>query len=218
MINTYISGGKMKKWHNCKGPTQTRIVLVLISFLSLLVSGCSGTVSYVKASGSMNPPPKCEFSRYNKFIAEPVAMSDEYCQHNANLRAKAKIQENLDRKLNPMFEIWNKNVQGQEEMALVLKPKIEAIKFISGGARAFVGPFAGGSAVLMRMTIVDKKTGEVIANPEFYQHTKAMSGATTIGVMDNTMLNRITLLIQEYMFNNYERAAGGRTGADQEEE
>jgi hypothetical protein len=66
----------------------------------------------------------------------------------------------------------------------------------------------------MRVAIVDQKTGEFIANPEFYQHANAAAGGWSVGASDYAMLNRISDLIVKYMSDNYRNAVGGRTGAE----
>jgi hypothetical protein len=65
----------------------------------------------------------------------------------------------------------------------------------------------------MRVTIRDN-TGKVIATPEFFQRTAAMSGGFTMGAMDNVMLTRVAELASNYVIANYDTPVGGPTGAE----
>lgn len=181
-----------------------------------------------------NPPPKYELSRYDKFIAEPIVISEEFKEQEAKNRAAAKsdaeksgstsfsegpkenevdvravaeIQRNLDNKLKPLLQSWNKDTQDTEAKTLIIKPIIESIHINHGNA------YGGKSIILMRVMIADQKTGEVIANPEFYQHANSWGAAYSGGATNNAMLNRVSELVVLYMSNNYKNAVGGKTGA-----
>jgi hypothetical protein len=71
----------------------------------------------------------------------------------------------------------------------------------------------GSSGVLMHVTFRDNR-GKVVATPEFFQRTAAMSGGFTLGTMDNVMLMRVANLASSYVIANYDQAVGGPTGAD----
>ena len=62
------------------------------------------------------------------------------------------------------------------------------------------------------MKLTDQDTGQVIAEPEFYQHAEGMAGAWTFGAADNSMLVRSASLALDYLKDNHATAQGGRTG------
>ena len=64
--------------------------------------------------------------------------------------------------------------------------------------------------------VVRDSTGQVIAEPEFYQHAKGMAGAWTFGAADNSMLVRSASLALDYLKDNQATAQGGRTGWEKE--
>ena len=99
---------------------------------------------------------------------------------------------------------------------LVITPVITEIKFINGAARFWAGAFAGSSAAIMKVQIVEKETGRTIAAPIFYARAAAMGGAWTFGATDNLMLTRIAGRLTDYLANNYGAAVGGPTGQDPE--
>ena len=64
------------------------------------------------------------------------------------------------------------------------------MKFVSSGTRFLAGALAGSSAVVMKVNIYAKQSGDSIGHPEFYQRAAAMGGAHTLGVTDNLIVAR----------------------------
>ncbi|HKY06638.1 MAG TPA: hypothetical protein VJQ55_00265 [Candidatus Binatia bacterium] len=116
----------------------------------------------------------------------------------------------------PIVDKWNRAPQSGGIRTLVIQPRIEHIKFIGGGARFWAGPIAGSSAVIMKVKYIDKNSGKLVAEPEFFQRAAAWSGAFTVGGQDNAMLARIVTLVAEYTNGNYDSAVGGPSGATEE--
>ena len=122
-------------------------------------------------------------------------MDAPYAGQPANEEAKKRIQANLDERTNPLVQGWNgQAAKRSPPRTLRIEPAIRHIKFVSGGARFWAGAFAGGSAVLMTMKLTDAQSGEVIAEPEFYQHANKMGAAWSMGGTDKAMLVRIGTL------------------------
>ena len=175
---------------------------------SVLLSACA---THIKPSNTFNPPPSETFSAFGRFELKTVTLSPEFRGHSANQKATAKIQEYFDSRVKPVVDAWNSRADAGER-TLVIEPNIEQIKFIGVGARIFAGPMAGSSAVVMKVKYTDKATGMIVADPEFYQHTAAMSGAFTYGGQDNAMLARIVTLVANYNNRNYGARVGGDNG------
>lgn len=135
----------------------------------------------------------------------------------ANEKARRKIQENFDLRVNPLVAEWNAGADDAGEVrTLLIEPAIQDIKFVNATARVWAGAMAGSSAVVLRMKLTDAATGEEVAHPEFYQRAAAMGGAWTFGSTDNNMLVRITELPAQYLRANYAEAVGGPTGKREE--
>jgi hypothetical protein len=140
-----------------------------------------------------------------------------YSGQDANERATARIQEHFNSRVSPIIDGWNRAApQGQPVRVLVIEPRIEHIKFIGGGARFWVGPLAGSSAVIMKVKYIDKESGKLVSEPEFFQRAAAWSGAFTVGGQDNAMLARIVTLVADYTKRNYQEAVGGPSGAPED--
>lgn len=186
---------------------KNRSAVLLASFV-LAVSLVQGCATKIKASATENPPPAMAFSHYGRIEVKPVVFREGYKGDYAGL---AKIEENMKKELAPSLAQWNSKPDNGR--SLVIEPVVEEMSFKHGAKRVLLGPLAGGSGVLMRVTIRDN-SGKVIATPEFFQRTAAMSGGFTLGTMDNVMLTRVAGLASQYVIANYDKAVGGPTGAD----
>lgn len=184
-----------------------RTVLLLASAaLSLgLLQGCA---TKIKAASTQNPPPSTAFSHYGRIEVKSAVFRAGY---QGNAGGLAKIDENFKHDLAKPLAEWNRRPANGR--TLIVEPVVEEMSFKHGASRVLLGPLAGGSGVLMRVTFRDNK-GKVIATPEFFQRTGAMSGGFTMGAMDNVMLTRVANLASRYVVANYDQAVGGPTGAD----
>ena len=192
-----------------------RVVLAAIAVIPLATTACA--TRYIKPSTVQNPPPAEKFAAFDRFELTSVALDPAYADQGANQKATAKIQEYFDLEVKPLLNRWNSDKPvRQTSRTLLIEPRIEHIKFIGGGARFWVGPLAGSSAVLMKVKYIEKTTGKVIAEPEFFQRAAALSGAWTFGGQDNAMLSRIVTLVTDYTSRNYQQAVGGPSGAPEE--
>ncbi len=187
-----------------KATRRTILVVALVAAVPVL-HGCA---TKIKASSLTNPAPTQAFSNYGRIDVKPVVFATGYKGHQAAL---GKIAENFTKELAPSVTKWNSRPANGS--TLTVEPVVEQISFKSGAKRAFLGPFAGSSGVLMRVTYRDQN-GKVVAEPQFFQRAGAMSGGFTLGVQDNLMLFRVAKLASSYTIANYERAVGGPTGAD----
>jgi hypothetical protein len=181
---------------------------VLLASAVLAVGMLQGCATHIKAASTDNPPPAKAFSAYSRIEVKPVVFKDGYRGDQAGL---AKIDENLKKDLAPKLAQWNS--RAATGSTLVVEPVVEEMSFKHGAKRVLLGPLAGGSGVLMRVTFRDN-TGKVIATPEFFQRTAAFSGGFSMGAMDNVMLTRVANLASGYIVANYDKAVGGPTGAD----
>jgi hypothetical protein len=162
-----------------------------------------------------NPPPANALAGYDKYELAPIAMGPPYAGNEGKEKAKEKIQGYMTAQTGPIIEQWNKDAAGNTRgQTLVIEPRIEKLKVVSGGARFWGGALAGDSYVVMKFRIVEQPSGKQLAEPEFYQRASAMSGAWTFGGQDKDMLNRIVSLANHYLESNYKDAVGGPTGYD----
>lgn len=182
------------------------------AFAVAFLTGCNTTA--VGISNYENPAPAVALSAYRSFELREITMGEPWAGQEANEKARAKIQAELDLKLKPTIDAWNAEAApaSASRDTLVIEPRVHEVKFIGGAARFWAGALAGDSAIVVKVAYRDKATGELVAEPEFYQHANAFGAAYSFGGTDKAMLNRMGTLIAEYTQRNYERAVGGPTG------
>ena len=176
----------------------------LALFLLLSASGAWAADSPPPpAEGAVNPPPAAPFNRYQRFEAAPVEMGAPFAGQKSNEVARERLQANLDERVGPLLQEWNAAPAGDTPATLRIVPQVRYIRFITGGKRFFGGPFAGGSSIMVTLKITDAASGEVIAEPDFYQHANAMGATWSYGATDKAMLIRISNMVTEYLRSNY---------------
>lgn len=162
----------------------------------------------------LNPPPSESFNNFQAFEIKPATLPEQQQGQERAIKAAQKIDESLEKKIGAQIKDWTSNTPSR---ILVIEPRILYLKAVGGATRFFAGAMAGDSRVTMKVKFTDKSSGNVIAEPEFYQHAKAVAGAWSFGGADNAMLNRIGSLIGAYIENNYEKTIGGAASDEAEE-
>jgi hypothetical protein len=181
----------------------------------LLVATLVLAASAAAFAEPQNPPPANALAGYDKYELAPIAMGPPYAGDKGKEKAKEKIQGYMTAETGLVIEQWNKDATGNTRgQTLVIEPRIEKLKVVSGGARFWGGALAGDSYVVMKFRIVEQPSGKQLAEPEFYQRAAAISGAWTFGGQDKDMLHRIVALANQYLESNYKDAVGGPTGYD----
>ena len=154
-----------------------------------------------------NPPPPVALSSFDRFQVEPIAMSEAIARHKGNVVARQYLQVDLDERVPKLIEPWNAR-ESTSGRTLLVKPEIEAIRFITGGKRLLAGGFAGNSWAVLRLRLVDKASGEVVAEPRFYQRAHGIFAGYSLGAADKLMLARLSDMAAAYLHDNYEAPRG----------
>jgi hypothetical protein len=195
------------------------LVGLALATLQPAVASADEPVGYVSAKEVTNPPPSTALNAFDNFQVSPIEMAAPYAGQPANEQAKTRLQTYVDERVPAIVSAWNAaEPKHSPPRTLKIEPVIRHVKFVSGKARFWGGAFAGGTAVLLTVKLSDAETGEVIAEPEFYQHANALGAAYSFGGTDKAMLGRTAELLANYLKANYEAAVGGPTGKEPEKE
>ena len=159
-----------------------------------LLSGCATNLT--KPTGAPQPT-TVRLGTFANVEMLPAPVLAPFDQSGANKKAAKKINEHLNTQMHYVFTMLNAD-EKQPGKTLLIKPRIKEIKFIGGAARFWAGAMAGSSAVLMDVTYLDKDSGEVLAQPEFYNQANAMGGSWSVGATDNQMLDNVVKQITSY--------------------
>ncbi len=172
-------------------------------WLPLVVALLAGCATNLTRPAGPPQPTKVRFGEYQQVEMARVSLSERFADSGANQKALRKIDELLTRDMQMLFPKMKIVATAAEftrgaPQTLLIEPHIKEIKFIGGMARFWAGAMAGSSAVLMQVIYRDSASGEVIADPEFYEQAGAYSGDWTIGGTDNQMLEEIVKEVTNY--------------------
>lgn len=176
-------------------------------FFGTLLSLCMAGAAWAQddkppADGAMNPPATVALNTFHKFEMKPVAMGAPFAGQKGNEAAKTMLQANLDDRIGKVLAEWN--AKGGGERTLRIEPEIRYVRFITGGKRFWGGGLAGASSIMLKVKMTDAQSGQVVAEPDFYQHANALGAAWSFGATDKTMLIRISSMLRGYLQSNYE--------------
>jgi hypothetical protein len=181
---------------------QTTPVLVL----------CAAALTQSAFASPFNPPPLHKLEGYSGYELRPVAVDPAVGPKTHLDKVVEQLDANVRRQLYPMLQEWNAFANPKRRQRLIIEPRITDVHKPSRVTRVFAGAFAGDGYINVKVRITELPSGRVIAEPEFYRRTSAMSGALTMGGRDNTMLKSITSLVTSYISANYIQRVGGDTG------
>jgi hypothetical protein len=122
--------------------------------------------------------------------------------------AKVQVSQDLGAKLNaritPLLERWRAQ-QGltASGSVLVIEPKVQELRVVSGGARFFAGALMGESFIDMDVKLTDSTTGQIIATPRVRRSASAVGGAFSIGATDRNLLDYMTDIVHRYLEVNH---------------
>jgi len=181
----------------------TAIGRVAVFVGSVLLAGC---VTNIAPTSDTNPPPSEALGGFQNYEVSQITLAAGQ-ETESNEVALVKVQENWDKNVGLVLDDLRES--GTNGRTLLIEPIVTEMKFVSGGKRFWAGAAAGSSAVLMTVNLTDKATGNVIANPQFFQRAAAYGGAWSFGGSDNAMLVRISSLVAQYLGDNKDEAVGG---------
>lgn len=184
--------------------TKASVVLMIL----FAVSSCAA--ARMQPEIAVNPPPLRALNEASGYQLEDL-------QIPAGLEAREPevcrlLQQKLDVHVLPIVTAWNHSAQGTGE-PLILTPRLETLDFISRGERFFGGAIGDASEVRLRLEIRGRKTGEMVADPVFYQFANPYRSTWTLGSTDQGIIARVVALAAKYLEDNYSSAQGGPTGA-----
>lgn len=182
-------------------------------FAFSLTTGVLHAGDKIVASGLQNPAPRVALSTYDRFELTELAMGKPYAGQKVNDKARDTMAVHVQGNVLPWVVEKNAlKAKNKSPKLLRIEPRIDKIKMVSKSARFWGGAMSGKSRVLVKVKLIDAASGDVIAEPEFYQHAGAMAGAYSMGGADQGMLERVPKLIADYLRGNYKAAVGGPTG------
>lgn len=178
-----------------------------------LLAGCSSKpeskenriVTAAKAESSRLAAPSQPLSAFADFELRPMELSAGVSERKEKVKVAEQLEARLQARLLPLIEQWKADgSRPQTGGTLLIQPKLQALRVVSGGARFWVGAWSGESFIDMNLELIDGATGATIANPRISRTASAMGGAWTIGATDKNLLNYIVEIAHQYLVDNYQ--------------
>lgn len=182
--------------------------------VSWLVAACVTALAKVAFADTTNPPPTKALGGFASYELQAITLDAADAATKGKDTAAHEVQGHFDALVAPVVKEWNDKPAANSADRLVIEPRIDEIKKVSGGARFWGGAWAGNSHVTMHVKLTEQPSGVVIAEPIFFQQAAAMSGAWTVGAQDKDMLRRIAKLVADYLRGNYDTPKPSPTGSD----
>ncbi|MGY4514781.1 hypothetical protein [Lysobacter sp. HA18] len=155
-----------------------------------------------------NPPPTVALSTFDHFELQPVTLAPGLEAHRGNVIAAQYLQVDLGERVPKLIDARNALPPDADVRTLVIHPEVSDIRFITGGKRVLFGGFAGKSWALVTLHLIDKTTGEVIAEPQFLQHANSIFAGYSLGAADKLMLARLADMVASYIKTNFDAPVG----------
>jgi hypothetical protein len=186
-----------------------------------LLAGCSGSSTSNRTSGS--PPsnrmlavakqessrladPSQPLSAFSNWELKPMELSAVTSERQEKVEVAKQLDERLRGRLLPLIEEWKADRNSPRTAGtLLIQPKLQALRIVSGGARFWVGAWSGDSLVDMNLELTDGTTGTIIANPRISRTASAMGGGWSVGATDRNLLNYIAEIAHQYLVDNYKK-------------
>lgn len=156
-----------------------------------------------------NPPPSVALSTFDRYELAPLVLADGLDAHKGNVVAQRYLQVDLEERMRKLVDARNAQPGGAASRTLLVTPEIADVRFITGGKRVLFGGFGGKSWAVLKLHLVDKASGEVIAEPHFEQRAYGIFAGYSLGAADKLMLARLADMAASYLAANAETPVGG---------
>ena len=148
-------------------------------------------------------PPTMSLSSFASFELAPMTFSDEINAEPGKVAEAQEFERNLQAKLNPLLSEWNSTPSEGAAGTLAIQPTLVRLKIVSGGSRFWIGAWAGNSFIDMDLELLDKESGEQIAQVLVRRDADSMTGAWSVGKSDQNLDDYIVSIVHQYLSDNY---------------
>lgn len=173
----------------------------ICSIAALIVTGACST--HIAPPPNPNQRSIRPFKIFSRVYLLPLH-TDRMGGDSGDLAAVKRIQDTLTTCMSQIFPSLSTTTPAERDVGLRVEPTILDLKKVNVSERLFLGPIAGSSAILLKVSYIDNETKQQIATSTVYSKANSWSGTMTMGATDNLMLLRASNLACEYARSNYE--------------
>ena len=175
--------------------------------ISLFLVGCASdparrAVVADREVARLAPPIK-PLTGFSEYTLIPISMSADVQADEDKVAVARELGTKLNVRLTPLLDSWRARKHQNASGTLVIEPKVQELRVVSGGARFFVGAWMGESFINLDLKLTDSSTGQVIATPRIWQNASAEGGKWSIGATDRNLLDYIVDTVHRYLEVNH---------------
>ena len=182
---------------------------IAVVLLTLVLASCSSTPRLSMTEVAMQeaarmPKTAVLLSSYTKFELKKMALSDAVAANEGKVAAANTLDSLLQSRLSSLLTQWEINAQDKgTEKVLVIQPTLQRLRIVSGGARFWVGAWAGDSEIDMDLVLTDGISRNKVGTARVSRNADAYAGGWTVGATDQNLDNYIVEIAYQYLLNNY---------------
>ncbi len=180
------------------------IYIMAVFFVMGCASGPATKTDIVSQEVNRLSQPAKQLSSFSNFELQAMSLHDQVSNKRDKTAIAGQLEQKLRTKVLPLLEKWTADAKNSKAAGtLIIKPKLQSLRVVSGGARFWIGGMAGDSNIDMNLELVDGKTGTVIANPRINPSSSAIGGTRSVGATDRNLLNYIVDISYQYLTESY---------------
>lgn len=181
---------------------------IAICLLVMLVAGCASDPARMKKvvqeESQRLAKPSRPLSSFGRFELNTMLLSEAVTAEADKVTIARQLEDKLKARLQPLFDEWQAAGKAKAHGGtLVIQPKVQQLRVVSGGARFWAGAMAGDSFIDMDMDLIDAESKTSIARPRINRNASAMGGGWSVGATDRNLSNYIVEITYQYLVDNY---------------
>ena len=142
-------------------------------------------------------------SNFAEFEIGAMTFGAEIQQEEKKMKEAREFENNFNAKVSPLLDGWNAAPADGASGKLVVQVHLDRLRIVGGGARFWIGAWAGDSFIEMDLRLVDGFTGEVISDVRIRRDANSMTGAWSVGKSDQNLDAYVVSIVHQYLSDNY---------------
>lgn len=177
------------------------------AILLVVLAGCAASPERLDAVAAKESARMAKTSRplstFARYELRAMTMSSEVTQDERKVAQAKVLEQRLRDQLLPLIQKWESAPAGGRSGTLVIEPRLESLRIVSGGARFWAGALAGSSTIDLDLMLTEKQSSSVVAKPRVDIRSNAIAGGWSVGATDRNLLDYIAVTAERYLKDNY---------------
>lgn len=184
--------------------------LFLALFLGL--TACAGNSAAHRAKiinqevARISPPPDSLGGDANYRI-DSMVLGEKVTKDERKVVVASEIEALLKFRVEKLFSTWGSDPQASKG-TLVITPRIDDLRIVSGGARLWVGAMAGSSNIDLALDLAEESATSETFTAQISIDSGGMSGVWSGGSSDRNLVNYAVDIATAYLSRNHPTTIG----------